>query len=118
MGGGSTDCPDHFGFGSSFMVGQSAHPVTGVIHKAPFRINLLFGHFHDLRNLLRNNRLRWAALGDACFWSVGGFFYLVLVRLSGEVTEGNVGAGQSLWLPVSLVGCRDYGRGFVCCLPE
>ena len=69
-------------------------PATGVIHKAPFRINLLFGHFHDLRNLLRNNRLRWAALGDACFWSVGGFFYLVLVRLSGEVTEGNVGMGS------------------------
>ena len=69
-------------------------PATGVIRKAPFRINLLFGHFHDLKNLLGNPRLRWAALGDACFWAVGGFFYLVLVRLSGEVIDGKVGMGS------------------------
>lgn len=69
-------------------------PTTGVIHKAPFRINLFFGHFHDLKNLLGNPRLRWAALGDACFWAVGGFFYLVLVRLSGEVIDGKVGMGS------------------------
>lgn len=69
-------------------------PETGVIHKASFRINLLFCHFHDLKNLLGNPRLRWAALGDACFWAVGGFFYLVLVRLSGEVIDGKVGMGS------------------------
>ncbi len=68
-------------------------PVTGAVHKAPFRANLFFGHFHDLKNLLGNPRLRWAALGDACFWAVGGFFYLVLVRLSGEVIDGNIGMG-------------------------
>jgi len=69
-------------------------PTTGVIHKAPFRINLCFGYFHDLKNLLGNPSLRWAALGDACFWAVGGFFYLVLVRLSGEVIDGKVGMGS------------------------
>ena len=94
MGSGSTDCLDHFGFGSSFMVFNLPTPATGVIRKAPFRINLLFGHFHDLKNLLGNPRLRWAALGDACFWAVGGFFYLVLVRLSGEVIDGKVGMGS------------------------
>ena len=93
-GGGSTDCLDHLALALLSWLVNLPTPATGVIHKAPFRINLLFGHFHDLRNLLRNNRLRWAALGDACFWSVGGFFYLVLVRLSGEVTEGNVGMGS------------------------
>jgi acyl-[acyl-carrier-protein]-phospholipid O-acyltransferase/long-chain-fatty-acid--[acyl-carrier-protein] ligase len=69
-------------------------PATAVIHKTPFCTNLLFGHFHDLKNLLGNPRLRWAALGDACFWAVGGFFYLVLVRLSGEVIDGKVGMGS------------------------
>ena len=93
-GGGSTNCLDRFGFGSSSWLINLPTPATGVIHKAPFRINLLFGHFHDLKNLLGNPILRWAALGDACFWAVGGFFYLVLVRLSGEVIDGKVGMGS------------------------
>ncbi len=69
-------------------------PTTGVFSNDPFRPHLFLSHLQDLSHLLLNPRLRWAALGDACFWSVGGFFYLVLVRLSGEVTEGNMGMGS------------------------
>lgn len=69
-------------------------PTTGVFSNDPFRPHLFLSHLQDLSHLLLNPRLRWAALGDACFWSVGGFFYLVLVRLSGEVTEENMGMGS------------------------
>ena len=48
--------------------------ATGVIHKAPFRMNLLFGHFHDLKNLLGNPRLRWAALGGCMLLGSGRIF--------------------------------------------
>ena len=43
--------------------------------------------------LFKSKGLRYAALGDAWFWAVGGFFYLVLVKLSGEVVSGKVGMG-------------------------
>ena len=32
-------------------------------------------------------------MGDAWFWAMGGFLYLVLVKLSGEVVSGKVGMG-------------------------
>ena len=53
----------------------------------------MVNHFHDLLYLLRRKELRYAALGDAWFWGVGGFFYLVLVKISGEVVAGKVGVG-------------------------
>ena len=53
----------------------------------------MVNHFHDLLYLLRRKELRYAALGDAWFWGVGGFFYLVLVKISGEVVAGKVGMG-------------------------
>ena len=43
--------------------------------------------------LFNSKGLRYASLGDAWFWAVGGFFYLVLVKLSGEVVSGKVGMG-------------------------
>jgi len=84
-------------------------PSTGVTSHESFRSRLFWGHFQDLRNLLSNPRLRWSALGDACFWAVGGFFYLVLVRLSGEVTEGNVGMGSLYGFWFLLLGIGIMG---------
>ena len=69
-------------------------PPTEAPKAAPFTPYVLFSHFRDLRQLIKRPSLRWAALGDACFWAVGGFFYLVLVKLSGEVTVGKVGMGS------------------------
>jgi acyl-[acyl-carrier-protein]-phospholipid O-acyltransferase/long-chain-fatty-acid--[acyl-carrier-protein] ligase len=69
-------------------------PSTEAPKAAPFTPYVLFSHFRDLGQLVKRPNLRWAALGDACFWAVGGFFYLVLVKLSGEVTVGKVGMGS------------------------
>jgi acyl-[acyl-carrier-protein]-phospholipid O-acyltransferase/long-chain-fatty-acid--[acyl-carrier-protein] ligase len=69
-------------------------PYTDAPKAPPFSYSVLFSHFRDLGPLIQRPSLRWAALGDACFWAVGGFFYLVLVKLSGEVTVGKVGMGS------------------------
>ena len=69
-------------------------PSTEAPKADPFTPSVLFSHFRDLGQLIKRSNLRWAALGDACFWAVGGFFYLVLVKLSGEVTVGKVGMGS------------------------
>lgn len=68
-------------------------PETKVSGEKPFKFSLLISHFNDLLYLFKNKELRYAALGDAWFWAVGGFFYLVLVKLSGEVVFGKVGMG-------------------------
>ena len=68
-------------------------PETQVTGNKPFRLSLMVSHFSDLFYLLKHKELRYAALGDAWFWAVGGFFYLVLVKLSGEVVSGKVGMG-------------------------
>ena len=68
-------------------------PETKVSGEKPFKFSLLISHFNDLFYLFKNKELRYAALGDAWFWAVGGFFYLVLVKLSGEVVFGKVGMG-------------------------
>ena len=68
-------------------------PDTAVAGTKPFKIPLMVNHFHDLLYLLRRKELRYAALGDAWFWGVGGFFYLILVKISGEVVAGKVGMG-------------------------
>ena len=69
-------------------------PSTEALKAPPFSLSVIFSHFRDLGQLLKRPSLRWAALGDACFWAVGGFFYLILVKLSGEVTVGKVGMGS------------------------
>ena len=68
-------------------------PETQVSGNKPFRFSLLISHFNDMAFLFKHKELRYAALGDAWFWAVGGFFYLVLVKLSGEVVSGKVGMG-------------------------
>jgi acyl-[acyl-carrier-protein]-phospholipid O-acyltransferase/long-chain-fatty-acid--[acyl-carrier-protein] ligase len=69
-------------------------PSTEAPKAQPFNPGVVWSHFGDLRDLMKNRKLRGPALGDAWFWSVGGFFYLVLVKLSGEVVEGDVGLGS------------------------
>ena len=68
-------------------------PETLVSGNKPFRFSLLISHFNDMAFLFKHKELRYAALGDAWFWAIGGFFYLVLVKLSGEVVSGKVGMG-------------------------
>ena len=69
-------------------------PSTEAPKALPFKLEVVWSHFGDLRDLMKNRKLRGPALGDAWFWSVGGFFYLLLVKLSGEVVEGDVGLGS------------------------
>ena len=95
-------------------------PATKAAKAEPFQATILVHHFQDLSTLLKRPRLRWAALGDACFWAVGGFFYLVLVKLSGEVTVGREGMGTlyGYWFLLLGVGimcgclfCAYLNRG-------
>ncbi len=69
-------------------------PETHAIKAEPFKIKILWSYWNDLKFLLREPGLRGAALGDAWFWAVGGFFYLVLVKLSGEIVVGKIGMGS------------------------
>ena len=69
-------------------------PETKVVGSKPFNPKVMVNHFQDLIYLLSRKKLRYAALGDAWFWGVGGFFYLVLVKLAGEVVTGEVGMGK------------------------
>ena len=79
-------------------------PETQVIRGKPFHSSLLVRHFHDLFYLFKNRGLRYAALGDAWFWGVGSYFYLVLVKLSGEVVLGKIGMGSLYGYWFLLVG--------------
>ncbi|MGE4550608.1 MAG: MFS transporter, partial [Opitutales bacterium] len=74
--------------------------------KKPFRAGVLFSHFQDLSYLWKVKPLRLATLGDAWFWAFGTFFYLVLVKLAGEVVPGNVGMASlyGLWFLLLGVG--------------
>ena len=98
--------PNHGGWGAGFILSLVAiglavfswilfipTPRTEAPRATPFRIRVLWSHWRDLTSLWRDRRLRAAALGDAWFWSVGSFFYLVLVKLSGEVVKGEIGMG-------------------------
>ena len=98
--------PNHGGWGTAFILSLIAiglalfswilfipTPRTEAPRAKPFRVRVLWSHWEDLSSLWRDRRLRAAALGDAWFWSVGSFFYLVLVKLAGEVVEGEVGMG-------------------------
>ena len=84
-------------------------PSTEVPKAKAFRIGIIWSHFGDMRELMKNRELRGPALGDAWFWSVGGFFYLVLVKLSGEVIEGDVGLGALYGYWFLLLGLGIMG---------
>ena len=68
-------------------------PETPAACAKEFKPRVLVSHLPDLFYLLKCRKLRYPAMGDAWFWGVGGFFYLVLVKLSGEVVAGDTGMG-------------------------
>lgn len=69
-------------------------PSTEAPKAQAFKVGIIWSHFGDMRELMNDRKLRGPALGDAWFWSVGGFLWFVFVSLSGEVIEGNVGMGS------------------------
>ena len=81
-------------------------PETTVSGTQAFQAAVMINHFQDLFYLLKRKELRYAALGDAWFWGVGGFFYLVLVKISGEVVAGKIGMGTlyGFWFLLLGVG--------------
>ena len=81
-------------------------PETTVSGTQPFKASVMINHFQDLFYLLKRKELRYAALGDAWFWGLGGFFYLVLVKISGEVVAGKIGMGTlyGFWFLLLGVG--------------
>ncbi len=81
-------------------------PETTVSGTQAFQASVMINHFQDLFYLLKRKELRYAALGDAWFWGVGGFFYLVLVKISGEVVAGKIGMGTlyGFWFLLLGVG--------------
>ena len=68
-------------------------PQTEAPKAKSFQWGVLVSHWADLSSLWKDKGLRGAAIGDAWFWAVGSFFYLVLVKLSGEVVVGKFGMG-------------------------
>lgn len=79
-------------------------PETSVQGGEPFRVRLLVSHFQNIAFLFKDRGIRYAALGDAWFWGVGSFFYLILVKMSGEVVDGEVGMGSLYGYWFLLVG--------------
>lgn len=84
-------------------------PSTEAAKAKAFKIGIIWSHFGDMRDLMKDRKLRGSALGDAWFWSVGGFFYLVIVKLSGEVVEGDVGLGTLYGYWFLLLGLGIMG---------
>jgi len=81
-------------------------PEVSPRSKKTFQAAILVSHFKDLAYLWKEKPLRLAALGDAWFWAFGSFFYLVLVKLAGEVVEGDVGMASlyGFWFLLLGVG--------------
>ncbi len=69
-------------------------PSTEAPKARAFEIEIIWSHFGDLRDLMKDRKLRGPALGDAWFWSVAIFLWFVFVNLSSEVVEGNLGMGS------------------------
>ena len=69
-------------------------PSTEAPKARAFEIGIIWSHFGDLRDLMKDRKLRGSALGDAWFWSVAIFLWFVFVNLSSEVVEGNLGMGS------------------------
>ena len=81
------------GLGSFFLAFVYTHTRDIGSESRAFLKGVLWSHWKDLKVLWQDKGLCGSALGDAWFWSIGGFFYLVLVKLSGEVVVGKVGMG-------------------------
>jgi len=69
----------------------------------PFRRALFWEHFLELRRLGRQPNLLGAALGSAWFYSLGGLFYLIIIKV-GRLEHAQVGATTSSGILLALIG--------------
>jgi acyl-[acyl-carrier-protein]-phospholipid O-acyltransferase/long-chain-fatty-acid--[acyl-carrier-protein] ligase len=72
--------------------------------KEPFRWNLTWQHFVQLRDLWRLKPLRLAALGSAYFYSLGGALYLAFIQLGRELNEGQIGSATESGTMLVILG--------------
>jgi len=70
----------------------------------PFRLDLFWRHFAQVRELWAERPLRLAALGNAYFFSFGGLLYLTLVQFGQELREGREGAATATGLLLVALG--------------
>ena len=70
-----------------------------------FHKKILFEHVGQLRELLGERRLRWAGLGVAFFWFLGGSINLAAIQLAEQITGGNAGFGSEMaWFLMAASG--------------
>ena len=88
-------------------------PPVRAQSSAPFRLALLFGHFHSLRDLWSDKRLRWGSFGVAFFWGFAAYLNLWSVKLAKVLTDGGEGFGtlSSLFMASASLGMA-FGFGF------
>ena len=79
-------------------------PITEPQSNQPFRKELFWQHFKDLKELWSRKSLRLAALGIAYFYSFGGLLYLVFLQLGREIHEGRVGSAGESGMMFAVVG--------------
>ncbi|MGE9267000.1 MAG: MFS transporter [Verrucomicrobiales bacterium] len=72
----------------------------------PYGPKVAFGHFRDVRSLLRERSLRLSAWGVAFFWGFGGMLNLVVIQLATERygTSEGFGTGNALLWAMAVVG--------------
>ena len=65
------------------------------IHRVPvsgsraFKVNMLYEHFSQLKELWKTRALKLSAVGVAFFWGYAGFINLAAIAISKEVTKGD-----------------------------
>lgn len=70
-----------------------------------FHKGIVFEHVGQLRELLGERRLRWAGLGVAFFWFLGGSINLAAIQLAEQITGGNAGFGSEMaWFLMAASG--------------
>ncbi|WP_018970583.1 MFS transporter [Rubritalea marina] len=70
-----------------------------------FHKGILFEHVGQLRELLGEQKLRWAGLGVAFFWFLGGSINLSAVQLAEQLTGGRAGFGSEMaWFLTAASG--------------
>ena len=109
--GGWNDFDPCFGnhVGLVVLVGFSSHPFDrGSQGQSLQDRNHLEPFFEDVARFDERPKIERPCLGDAWFWSVGGFFYLVIVKLSGRWLRV-AWDWAPLWLLVLLLGLGIMG---------
>ncbi|MEM9081688.1 MAG: MFS transporter, partial [Verrucomicrobiota bacterium] len=65
-----------------------------------------FGHFADLKTVMRERPMRLSVWGVAFFWGFAGFVNLAVIQVAAEMNAGGVGTGSanSLMMGAASVG--------------